>query len=68
MAKDGTVALTIAMKHICRVLDTWSTKAYATIDAAVVAGTITSDQATTLKAWLGGALAACEIIRLVTGY
>jgi hypothetical protein len=66
--RTGIAALTVAVKHICKLLTTYRPAINGLIDAAVSGGHITSSQATTLKSWLDGASAACDVLRIVSGY
>jgi len=56
------------VKQACHILQVWRPTIDAAINGAVTAGNITSAQAATLTAWLNGAQAACDIVRLVSGY
>lgn len=66
--RTGIVALTLFIKHICHLLTTYRPAIDVVIAAAVSASTITSAQAASLKAWLDGAQAACDVVRAVSGY
>lgn len=66
--RNGAVALTQTVKHICRILTKWHPAISAVITAAVGSGAITSAQASTLEAWLSAADDACSILRLITKY
>lgn len=64
----GTAELTLLAKHLCRLLAKYRTPINTAISNAVTAGKITSAQATTVMSFLDLADAACDILRLVTGY
>lgn len=66
--RQGIVELTQIVKHICRILIKYRPVINTVIDAAVSGGHITSAQAATLKTWLDGASAACDVLKAVTGY
>jgi hypothetical protein len=66
--RTGIAVLTVIVKHVCRLLTTFRPSIDQVIATAVANSLITSGQATTLKAWLDGAQAACDILRLVSGY
>jgi len=68
MAKSGIVAVTFAVMHICHILESWDVKVRAALDAAVAAGTISSADATTAKAFLSSAQVACVVFRMASGY
>jgi len=68
MAKSGIVAVTYAIKKICRVLESYDVKLRAALDAAVVAGKITEEQAATAKAFLSTVQTACFIFESASGY
>jgi hypothetical protein len=66
--RTGIAILTTLVKHACRVLTTYRAAMSVVIDAAVTGGTITSAQRTTLNTWLDGMQAACDILKVVSGY
>jgi N-acetyl-gamma-glutamylphosphate reductase len=66
--RTGIAALTVIVKHVCRILTTFRPAIDQVIATSVADNLITSGQATTLKAWLDAAQAACDILRLVSGY
>lgn len=66
--KNGSVAITLFLIQICQTIQAYDLKIRAAIDAAVVAGTITSGQGDTAKAFLSTAQTACTIYRQMTGY
>lgn len=66
--KTGAASLTLLAKHICHLLTTWRPAINGVIAAAVAASVITPAQSVTLTAWLDGASAACDILRVITGY
>lgn len=66
--RTGIVIVTVLVKHICHVLTTYRPRINEVIDAAVASALIEPGQATILKNWLDGAQAACDIVRLVSGY
>jgi aspartate ammonia-lyase len=66
--RTGIVALTLAIKHGCHLLNVFRPAIDTVIANAVTGNVITSAQSTTLKTWLDGMQAACDIIRVVSGY
>lgn len=66
--KTGADAVAKALKHICRVLVAYRHKLEQVIDDAAAFGTITETQATTAKAFIASADAACQIFILVAEY
>lgn len=66
--RTGIAALTVAVKTICRLLVTYRPAINGLINAAVTAGTITTVQRDILNTWLDGAQAACNVLRVVSGY
>jgi len=66
--KTGLVAVVIALEGICRTIRTYRTKMDVAIDAAVTGGVITVGQGTIAKDFLTAAQAACDVLRIVTGY
>lgn len=66
--RTGLAILTVLVKHICRLLTTYRPAMDTVIAAAVASNVITSAQSATLADWLNKAQAACDILRLVTGY
>ena len=66
--KTGADAIFVATRKICHILIKYSVKLRAFIDSQVVAGNITSAQATTAKAWLDLANAACDVFDILAGF
>jgi hypothetical protein len=66
--RTGIVVVTLLVKHICRVLSVFRPSIDTVIANAVAGDVITSTQSASLKVWLDGTQAACDIIRLVSGY
>jgi len=66
--RTGIVALTLLVKGICHVLETYRTPINLVISTAVAGGVITADQRTVLMAWLDSTTAACDALRLISGY
>jgi hypothetical protein len=66
--RTGIVALVQLAKHACRILTTFRPAIDSLIAAAVTAGSITTAQQTTLESWLNLTQAACDVLKVVTGY
>jgi hypothetical protein len=66
--RTGIVILTVTVKKICHVLVVWRTHIDAIMATAVSTSVITSAQAATVKSFLDLAAAACDVLRLVSGY
>jgi len=66
--KNGLVAITLAVKAVCRVTQRYGPKIDAAIDEAATAGLITGLQQVELKDWLHGITVFCDILRQITGY
>jgi hypothetical protein len=66
--RTGIVALTIAVKHICRIQAKFGPQIQHQIDLAVSMATITSAQGAQLTAALSAITAACDILRAVSLY
>jgi hypothetical protein len=66
--RTGIAIATLFIKELCRVLNVYRNAINGVINAAVSAGTISSVQRDILFTWLDGAQAACDIIRIVSGY
>ena len=63
--KTGTFAILKAVERICINLEKRQNALFAVIDAAVVAGAITADQAAALKAALLAVHATCDTMKAV---
>jgi hypothetical protein len=66
--KTGADAVFLALSHICRVIGRYHTKLDVVIDAAAVAGAITSGQAATAHAFVDAAVATCAIFKAIAEY
>lgn len=66
--KNGEVAVTLAVKIICRVIKRFGAKLNQAIDDAVTAGQLTAPDGATLKNMLVVVQAACDIWRGWTHY
>lgn len=66
--RTGMAIATQVVKHLCRILITYRPAMDGVLAAAVTGSIITAAQKATLDAWLDGASAACDILRLVSGY
>jgi hypothetical protein len=68
LLKTGMVALTLAVKTICRILGAWRVHIDAVLVAAVAAATITQAEADSITSYLNATQAACDLLRRITGY
>lgn len=66
--KTGADAIATAMHHICMTLNRYRAKLDAVIDAAVIAGAITSAQATVAHDFLATAGTVCLIFDKVAEF
>jgi hypothetical protein len=66
IGKSGSDAIFGALHHVCKVLARYQTKALAAVDQALSDGVITSEQATTARAFINTANATCDIFRLIS--
>lgn len=66
--RTGIAAATLFIKELCRVLRTYRPAIDGVVTTAVSGGLITAAQKVLLDSWLDGAQAACDVIRLVSGY
>lgn len=66
--RTGMAVATQIIKHLCRILQVYRPAMNDVIAAAVSAGHISAAQQLLLNSWLDGAAAACDVIRIVTGY
>jgi len=66
--RTGIVALVVILKHMCHLLGIWRVSIDAVLSSAVTGGQITAAQKTTVDNFLDAAQAACDVVRVVTGY
>jgi hypothetical protein len=66
--RTGMAIATQVVKHLCRILITYRPAMDGVLAQAVTAGHITAAQKLLLDSWLDGAAAACDVLRLVSGY
>jgi hypothetical protein len=66
--RTGMAIVTLLLIHMCRVLNTYRHAMDTVIEAAVVGGTITTEQSNTVNTFLNGAQAACNVMKAITGY
>lgn len=66
--RTGLVAVTLALEAICRTIRKYRPKMDDALAAAVTGGVITSDQKATVTTFLDITQAACDVLRIVTGY
>ena len=66
--KNGIYALFKTINHACRILTRYGPKVGEALDVLVTDGRITSAQGDAIKAFLATVQAACDLLRIASGY
>lgn len=66
--KTGADAIFKALKHICKVLNSYGAKLDAVISAAVTAEVLTADQAAVARNFISVAQVACSVFDTLSNY
>lgn len=66
--KTGIVAAVVFVKELCRVLRVWRPAIDIVVNNAVTTGLITAANKATVDQFFDVAQAACDVLRVITGY